>query len=122
MMDMKKDLAYQAMGYEVVRVPYFVQLSTDVIATLFRDDIEWGQTYPHGLISDKALTPQDFNAQGYEKYIEFVERMPSDIKRSILDSEVDRLLQLHNKTFNANLDRDDVEQIAAYIPWYGNES
>ena len=41
------------MGYKIIRVPYFVQLSSDVIKQLFGIDIDYKQIFPHGFIVDK---------------------------------------------------------------------
>ena len=38
---------------KIIRVPYFVQLSSDVIKQLFGIDIDYKQIFPHGFIVDK---------------------------------------------------------------------
>ena len=52
----------------MIRIPYFIQLSTEVIEDLFKLDIEYPQKFPHGFIDDKALLPSDFNELGIERF------------------------------------------------------
>jgi hypothetical protein len=59
--DEEKDSLYSALGYSIVRIPYFVQLSSTVIELLFSlPAVTWEQVYPHGFIADEALLPADF--------------------------------------------------------------
>lgn len=62
--DMLKAKRYSDMGYKVIRLPYFVQLSSSIIKLLFDIDIDWEQQYPHGFIDEKAMLPVDYNYFG----------------------------------------------------------
>lgn len=66
--DRFKDVAYLTMGYTVVRIPYFIQISPYVIKTLFGIDSDIVQTYPHGFIDDMALLPCDFCELGLARF------------------------------------------------------
>lgn len=59
--DVYKTSIYELMGYKVINIPYFIQLSSKSIKFFFDVEIDWEQEYPHGFISDKALLPSDFN-------------------------------------------------------------
>ena len=50
--EQEKTNMYTHMGYKVVRIPYFVQLSKEVIYELFSIETEPSYHYPHGFISD----------------------------------------------------------------------
>lgn len=66
--DKIKDLVYTSLGYKVIRIPYFIQLSEKVIFELFEKNFEWKQKYPHGFICNKALLPSDFCELGIERF------------------------------------------------------
>ena len=62
-------------GYTVLTVPYFIQMSTDVIKLLFNKEIEIEQIYPHGFIADNntMLYPADFCELGVKRFKEELE-------------------------------------------------
>ena len=73
--DETKDACYIALGYSIVRVPYYVQLSSEVIDALFGlNGRKWEQNYAHGFIDENAPLPADFCSLG-------VDRFEQDLKR-----------------------------------------
>ena len=81
---------YTYMGYKVIRIPYFIQLSTDVIFKLFGIYLpDFEQTFPHGFIDNKALTPLDFNYNGLLKFRDDLIIFEKEIAEEILYSLVD---------------------------------
>jgi hypothetical protein len=66
--DFKKDIEYISLGYKIIRIPYFIQLSNNLIKTIFNIDINIKQIYKNGFIDDKALLPADFCELGIEKF------------------------------------------------------
>lgn len=86
--DREKDVEYISMGYTIIRIPYFVQLSNDVIVDLFKVEPNCVQKFPHGFIDDKALLPVDFNELGLERFERDLNRfyyIKGDILKSIVD-------------------------------------
>lgn len=83
--DQKKDEIYSGAGYRIIRIPYFVQLSTDVIQNLFEIDFIINQVYPHGFIDKKAILPADFCELGIHRFKSDLERF-SFIKQEIIQS------------------------------------
>lgn len=81
----KKTDTYTAMGYKVVRIPYFIQISTDTIKHLFDIDLDYEQTYPHGYISDKVILPADYCEIGIQKFLADLNRFDY-VKNDIIDS------------------------------------
>jgi len=65
----KKSDTYRQMGYKVIRIPYFIQLSTQTIKNLFDKEIDYEQTFPHGFVSDKVIMPADFCEMGIRKFL-----------------------------------------------------
>lgn len=68
--DLLKTKRYTEMGYKVIHIPYFVQLSNPVIKLLFDIDFDWEQQYPHGFIDEKAMLPVDYNYFGIFRFKE----------------------------------------------------
>lgn len=106
--DKEKDNAYANMGYRIVRVPYFVQLSHETIEHLFGVNMKFEQVFPHGFIVDNNETlPADFCSLGFERFLRDVERF-SYIKDDILAS-------LHHKYHKYKGDWNRV------LPTYAND-
>lgn len=84
--DMLKAKRYSDMGYKVIRLPYFVQLSSSIIKLLFDIDIDWEQQYPHGFIDEKAMLPVDYNYFGIYRFkgdLNKFEIIKSDVIQSL---------------------------------------
>ena len=78
--DKAKDQLYSGAGYKIVRIPYFIQLSSSTCKTMFNVDLDIEQVYPHGFIDEKCILPADFCELG-------VERFKSDINRFATEAE-----------------------------------
>ena len=90
--DIKKDNCYKDMGYTIIRIPYYVQISTETIKHLFNKDIEYIQTYKHGFIDKKVIYPAQFCELGVIKLLEDLERfsfIQDEIKESIITNNKD---------------------------------
>jgi hypothetical protein len=83
--DQKKDKIFSKMGYKVVRIPYFVQLTKDIIKFIFDVDYDFHEEYPHGFISKEAKLPADFCELGVKKFKEDLIRFQI-IKGDIIES------------------------------------
>lgn len=77
-------------GYKVIRIPYFVQMSSEIIELLFGKTIDYNQTFPHGFIDKAALLPSDFCSLGVERFMNDLDRF-SIIKDDIINS-MDKLV------------------------------
>jgi very-short-patch-repair endonuclease len=85
--DEKRDKAFASVGYGIVRIPYFVQLTHVVIATLFGDiATDHGDflDFPHGFITTPWM-PADFCELGIIRFEADLERF-SYIRQEILES------------------------------------
>ncbi len=85
MNDKTKRDAFTSLGYKVIEIPYFVQLSRDVIKHMFNIDLDIEQTYPHGFIDKDAMLPLDFCCLGIERFESDLETF-GFIKEDILSS------------------------------------
>lgn len=66
--DSLKVKTYTAMGYKVVRIPYFIQLETRTIKILFGIDYQLKQNFPHGFIVDDIVCPAGYCKAGADLY------------------------------------------------------
>ena len=87
----KEDLADEA-GIEVVRIPYWVQLTDETAKHYFGDlfdGIHIEQDYPHGFIKSKIF-PASYCALGVERFMAELHDLPYDIFVEILMNLFDR--------------------------------
>lgn len=95
--DRTRDSYFEKEGYEVIRIPYFVQLCDNVVNILFSHlmaaPVHIEQTYPHGFIDQKALIPADFCELGVEKFLNDLNaKFDSTIRNDILHSMKNRII------------------------------
>lgn len=90
--DLQKDKILENDNIRVVRIPYFIQLSTSVISHLFEIDFEYTQIFPHGFIDSKAILPADFCELGVDRFLD-------DLDKFSLARD-DILLSLKDKIFD----------------------
>lgn len=90
--DTKKDKIYSSLGYKIIRIPYFVQFSCQVIKHIFNvdtlisnPDLLKIQCYPHGFINDNAVLPWNYCEKGIERFLSDLARFDF-IKQDILTS------------------------------------
>ena len=86
--DEERDKTLVSVGYRVVRIPYFVQLTRVVIATLFGEIATHHEdflNFPHGFIADNVVMPADFCELGISRFEADLERF-SYIRQEILES------------------------------------
>lgn len=95
--DKMKDKIYSNMGYKIVRIPYFIQMSTLSISYLFDEYVNITQNYKHGFIDSKCILPAAFCEMGLCRYRLEFGRLDYKIKIDILDSIQDKIVQLGNK-------------------------
>lgn len=64
--DQKKDLLCTNLGYDMIRIPYFIQMCPELCSMLNIPNVDI--EYPHGFIDSKALLPCDFCELGILKF------------------------------------------------------
>lgn len=83
--DIIKDDDYKSLGYAVFRIPYFIQMSSELIKMIFNKDIKYEQKYPNGFIDKKAVLAADFCELGIELFKKDLEKF-SYCKNEIIES------------------------------------
>jgi hypothetical protein len=84
--DRKKDEVYKAMEYTIIRIPFFVQPSSETLMHYFNIKGELQLQYPHGFIIYDSTPPTNFCSLGLERFIEEFEKFPETIKKDIVKS------------------------------------
>jgi very-short-patch-repair endonuclease len=95
--DIEKDNIVDICGYNIIRIPYFVQLDKIVINYLFPQITIYKESeYKHGFIDKKAILPSCFCELGIQKFIKDLETF-SFIKEDIIYSLIKKVAELKNK-------------------------
>ena len=86
--DVERDEIISQAGYQVIRIPYFVQLTPATIDHLFGmlvTDCSPFKDFPHGFIADTVVFPADYCELGIDRFLRDIEEF-SCVKKEILDS------------------------------------
>lgn len=84
--DEEKDAYAASIGMRVVRIPYFVQLTSQTLRHFLGIDAAICQTYPHGFIDSKAKLPAAFCELGIHKFKAELSVLPTEVSEKILNS------------------------------------
>jgi very-short-patch-repair endonuclease len=88
--DKIKNQVANNLGFELIRIPYFVQLDSEVIDYYFGNLIknkEKFNDYPHGFIDQKAMLPADFCELGQIEFTKFLETSKeTEFNKSIINN------------------------------------
>ena len=66
--DINKDKVYSSIGYTVIRIPYFIQMTFELQKLLFDTVCNVETSYPHGFIDDAALLPAAYCELGIIRF------------------------------------------------------
>lgn len=83
--DREKDGYARADGYRVVRVPYWVQLTTKTLRHYFDIDANVVQDFPHGFITTKVF-PASFCELGLQRFEGELDQLPVDVRDAVVKS------------------------------------
>lgn len=81
--DKQKDIIYKKLGYKVVRIPYFIQLTNDVVRELFGVDVKvklFNPKIPSLCGNVAGFSPKDCTVDGFNKMVEYFVRFPQQYK------------------------------------------
>lgn len=91
--DRRKDKIYRDMGYTIIRIPFFVQPSSETLKHYFNVDKELNLQYPHGFIIYNSTPPSNFCPLGIERFINEFKKLPESVKKDIAKS-LNKLIEL----------------------------
>lgn len=85
--DRLKDMTSEKAGAKVVRIPYFVQLTTDTFKHFFGFAAPFTieTSFPHGFITSK-MTPASFCMLGLDRYEKIITALPKNVSAAISSS------------------------------------
>ena len=84
--DRLKDEIYREMGYKIIRIPFYVQPSSETLKYYFDIEKELQLQYPHGFIIYDSKPPTNFCSLGLDRFIyEFI-KFPQSVKVDIVKS------------------------------------
>lgn len=84
--DAEKNVILRNLGYKIIRIPYFVQLSKEMVKYYFDIEIDEWDHYPHGFIDKKAVIPADFCLSGIFRILDEFKDLPGSVCVDIKDS------------------------------------
>ena len=87
--DAEKDEAAKKLGYDIVRIPYWIQLTNETLKFFFNLEAEIKQDFPHGFIATKIF-PASYSELGIERFRNELESLPEDIRTAVVKSLSDR--------------------------------
>lgn len=87
--DTEKDAVAKSLGYSVVRIPYWVQLTTETAQHYFGLPAQISQDFPHGFITTKIF-PASFSEMGVSRFSRELSALPETTKNAVLSSLRDR--------------------------------
>lgn len=101
--DMEKDEVYEKLGWNVIRIPAYVQLDEETVKFYFGMDYR-EELYPachlHGFLHDKIALPTDFCDLGLERFYKEMESLPVGVKSKILDTLRERVIRFQEKGYD----------------------
>lgn len=87
--DYEKDKIAASLGFNLIRIPYFIQLKSETIEKLFSEytsDYRDFNDYPDGFIDKNVTLPAQFCELGQERFLNYLESCEEDLKNDIINS------------------------------------
>lgn len=89
--DGRKSREAVMLGYRIIRIPYFVQWTTEVIKHHLPEyQGSCNPLFPHGFIDKKAILPGSFCKVGYERFCEDMRTLPHSISMKVVESLIEK--------------------------------
>jgi len=95
--DHEKDMVANELVYQVIRIPYWVQLTNETLGFYFGLKANVIQDFPHGFISTK-LFPASYCEMGIKRFEEELYSLPSAVKDAVIKSLRERIAE-HGKEY-----------------------
>jgi hypothetical protein len=88
--DRDKDRIALDLGYRIVRIPYWVQLTTETLEFYFGLQAQVVQDFPHGFITTKVF-PASFCELGVARFRSELFSLPASVRDAVIASLRDRI-------------------------------
>lgn len=93
--DEEKDNIATEHGYRVIRIPYWVQLTTETLRHYFDLEATIHQDFPHGFITTKVF-PASYCELGLSRFERELESLPSSVRNAVIHSLRERAAEHGN--------------------------
>ena len=90
--DNNKNRIAKESGCKVIRIPYWVQLTTQTLKYYFDIDNEINQNFPHGFITSKWF-PSSYCELGLERFAKELLTLPENVRFDVVKSLRERSLE-----------------------------
>jgi len=94
----EKNAIAESLGQKVIRIPYWVQLTTETLKHFFQIDHQIKQDFPHGFIDKKAMLPASFCELGMKRFDNEICMLPQRVMKQVLDS-LKGQMAMHHRDF-----------------------
>ena len=108
--DLLKEQVYKELGYTVIRIPYFLCLTADVIYELFNEyvDIDTDKLKDfnlsgHGFITEKVVLPSEYSLFGLKRFNEYYDYWDARIDKLYKKIDYTLLDQVYRKNSVLNV-------------------
>tara|TARA_Y100000310_G_C20663817_1_gene806321 strand:+ start:516 stop:1109 length:594 start_codon:yes stop_codon:yes gene_type:complete len=88
----KKEIM-ESYGYNLIEIPYFVQLTNNITQFLFQDLVDdlnylkdYSDGFPHGFIHPNAQLPGEFSKFGNKRVLELLKKFPKEVFEDCIKS------------------------------------
>lgn len=96
--DQIKDVIAKGQGAQIVRFPYWVQLTTETAKHFFGLDVNVVQSYRHGFIDKKACLPASFCELGVDRFAKELGSLPASV-RAHVEASLLKKVEEHGRQF-----------------------
>ena len=93
--DLEKDRISKELGYEIIRVPYWIAMDTIMVEYYFGIEFDVETTNKHGFTEDD-LFPASFCEKGIERFNQEYDELPNKVKKEIrntIEKRIDEIGQ-----------------------------
>ena len=87
--DGEKDETARQLGYTVVRIPYWVQIDSEMLKYYFGINEKIEQDFPHGFITTRIF-PASFCEKGIKRFQNELDKLPNHVKKAVIQSLKDQ--------------------------------
>jgi hypothetical protein len=84
--DHEKEHIAASVGCRVIRIPYWVQLTTQTVAHYFGIEAAIEQDFPHGFISSNIVFPASYCGLGLQKFRSELTSLPAEVRIQVAKS------------------------------------
>lgn len=94
--DERKELIIRNSNYNLIIIPYWIQLTSNVNQFLFKNSNDYSNGYPNGFISKNCVLPANFCSLGIYRFRKELESFPTKIQNEVIYSIKEKIKELND--------------------------